>query len=77
MLDRYRLDALAYPTTPYLPAPIGKVQLSANCQFAAAGGLPALTLPVGRFVGIDLLGRPLAEDTLLVAAARLVVATSR
>ena len=72
LLDVLQLDALAYPTTPFDPAPVGRPQPSANCQFAAAGGLPALSVPVGRFVGLDLLGRPFDEALLLVAAERLV-----
>ena len=71
LLDGNRLDALAYPTTPFGPAPRGERQASANCQFAATSGLPALALGHGvdadnvAVPGVDLLGREFDESTLL------------
>jgi amidase len=80
LLDRNGLDALVYPTTPFAPALRGARQLSANCSVAATSGLPALALPHGldaRGVpvpGVDLLGRPFAEDQLLALAAVVMAA---
>ncbi len=74
VMDRLELDALIYPTTPYLPSLRGAPQPSANCHVSATSGLPALTLPLGpdrRRVpvpGIDLLGRPFDEGRLLQLA---------
>jgi amidase len=71
LLDRQHLDAIAYPTTPFAAAVIGKPQPSANCWLSATSGLPALAIPGGfndkgfPLVGIDLLGRALDESTLL------------
>ena len=71
LLDGNRLDALAYPTTPFGPAPRGQRQASANCKFAATSGLPALALGHGvdsddvAVPGVDLLGRAFDESTLL------------
>ena len=77
LMDTNRLDALVYPTTPFLPAERGARQRSANCHLAATGGLPALAIPHGLNAdnvpvpGVDLLGRPFQEDTLLALAQRL------
>ena len=77
LMDMNRLDALVYPTTPFLPAERGAPQRSANCHLAATGGLPALAIPHGLNAdnvpvpGVDLLGRPFQEDTLLALAQRL------
>ena len=74
VMDRFDLDALAYPTTPFLPSLRGAPQPSANCHVSATSGLPALALPLGldeRRVpvpGIDLLGRPFDEERLLQLA---------
>ena len=71
LLDSNRLDALAYPTTPFEPALRGQRQASANCQFAATSGLQALALGHGvdadnvAVPGVDLLGREFDESTLL------------
>ena len=71
LLDRNRLDALTYPTTPFGPAPRGQGQASANCRFSATSGLPALAIGHGveaddiAVPGVDLLGREFDESTLL------------
>lgn len=78
-LDTNRLDALAYPTTPYLPAKRGERQRSANCHLAATSGLPALAVPHTMNAsnvpvpGIDLLGRPFDEATLLAIGQLLAL----
>ena len=57
--------------TPFEPALRGQRQASANCQFAATSGLPALALGHGvdadnvAVPGVDLLGREFDESTLL------------
>jgi Asp-tRNA(Asn)/Glu-tRNA(Gln) amidotransferase A subunit family amidase len=74
LLDGQRLDALAYPTTPFVAASLGGPQPSANCWLSATSGLPALAVPGGfnahgfPAVGIDLLGRAFQEPTLLEVA---------
>jgi amidase len=83
LMDAGNLDAIAYPTTPFLPALRGASQPSANCQVSATSGLPALAVPHGldrRGVpvpGVDLLGRPFAEDQLLALADRIVTPSTR
>jgi amidase len=77
VLDDNHLVAIVYPTTPYLPARRGAAQPSANCHLSSTSGLPALTVPHGLdgtgvpVPGIDLLGRPFDETTLLALAAAL------
>jgi amidase len=74
LLNRERLDALLYPTTPFPAAVIGAPQPSANCWLSATSGLPALALPggfdIGKFptIGVDLLGKAGSELTLLAIA---------
>ena len=81
LLDTNKLDALVYPTTPFLPAPRGARQSSGNCHLAATSGLPALAVPHGMgpngtpVPGIDLLGRPFDEATLLALAQRIEAST--
>jgi amidase len=71
LLDLERLDALAYPTTPFAVAALGAPQPSANCWLSATSGLPALAIPGGfndngfPLVGVDLLGRNFSELMLL------------
>ena len=73
LMDDNGLDALAYPTITEPPAPIGEAQHGSNCGTASVGGLPALTMPAGFTaglpVGIELMGRPFAEGTLIAIAA--------
>lgn len=74
LLNRERLDALVYPTTPFAASAIGAKQPSANCWLSATSGLPALALPGGfddeafPVVGVDLLGKAGSELTLLAIA---------
>ncbi len=74
-------DAIALPATPDIAFPLGesvndpmKVYLSdVTTVIANLAGLPALTVPSGLVhgmpVGLQLIGRPLEEDTLLQIAA--------
>lgn len=73
LLDAIRLDAIAYPTVRRKPALIGQTQPGANCQLSAVTGLPALSMPAGFTadslpIGIELIGRPLADPRLLAFA---------
>ncbi|GGS56845.1 amidase family protein [Actinokineospora fastidiosa] len=65
------LDAIVYPTVQQQAAPIGIPQAGNRpCNLAANTGFPALTVPAGFTpdglpVGVELLGRPFTEPTLL------------
>ncbi|MGE3511495.1 MAG: amidase [Vicinamibacterales bacterium] len=61
---------LAYPTIRRKAARIGESQEGSNCQLSATTGLPALSMPAGFTddglpVGVELLGTPFSEGTLL------------
>lgn len=67
------LSALAYPTLRRKAALIGQPQAGSNCQLSATTGLPALAIPAGFTadgipVGLELLGTPFSESTLLKMA---------
>lgn len=67
------VDTFVYPTLRRKPAPIGEPQGGSNCQLSATTGLPALSMPAGFTkdglpVGMDLLGGPWSEPTLLKVA---------
>lgn len=69
-MDANHLDALVYPTLRRKAAYIGEPQRGANCQLSAVSGLPALSMPAGFTpdgmpIGIELLGRPLADAQLV------------
>ena len=66
-MDANNLDALTYPTTPFLAASFGAAQPSSNCSLSASTGTPAIALPHpdAPVPGIDILGRPFTEDVLL------------
>jgi Asp-tRNA(Asn)/Glu-tRNA(Gln) amidotransferase A subunit family amidase len=72
-MDANRLDALVYPTTRRIAPVIGGNQLGSNAGLSAQSGCPAITLPAGTVeggfpVGVELLGRPFGEPTLLALA---------
>jgi Asp-tRNA(Asn)/Glu-tRNA(Gln) amidotransferase A subunit family amidase len=74
VMDSYVLDALAYPTISDSPAVLGVDQTGNNCATASVGGLPAISMPAGLTsnghpVGIELLGRPWSEPTLIRLAS--------
>ena len=67
------LDALAYPSVRRKAAPLGEDQPGSNCRLAANTGLPAISVPAGFTadglpVGLELLGPPWSEGSLLALA---------
>ena len=73
-MDEDDLDALAYPASTQPPAAIGSTQRGSNCGTASVGGLPALVVPAGFTpnglpVGLELMVRQYAEETLIGIAA--------
>lgn len=74
VMDEQDLDAVAYPVSPTTAARIGSSQAHFDCSTAAMAGAPAIVLPAGFTsdglpVGIELLGRPFDESTLISIAA--------
>ena len=74
VMDEYDLDAIAYPESREPAALIGGAQEAFDCWSAAYGGLPGIVLPTGFTsdglpVGLELMGRPFAEPTLIAIAA--------
>jgi amidase len=73
-LEENKLDALAYPTTQRKPNMVGDdANGGSTCQLSATTGLPAMAVavgfgPAGTPVGMELLGAPFAEATLLKIA---------
>jgi Asp-tRNA(Asn)/Glu-tRNA(Gln) amidotransferase A subunit family amidase len=72
-LDSNRYDALVYPTMRRKAALIGEVPRGATCTLSAVTGLPALSMPAGFTpdgmpIGIEFLGRPLADAKLVALA---------
>ena len=73
-LDEQRLDAIVYPVSTRVAARLGADQEHFDCTASAFSGLPAIALPAGFTpdglpVGLELLGRPFAESTLIALAA--------
>ena len=67
------VTAFVYPTLRRKPAVIGQPQGGSNCQLSATTGMPAISMPAGFTkdglpVGMDLLGKPWSEPTLLKVA---------
>jgi Asp-tRNA(Asn)/Glu-tRNA(Gln) amidotransferase A subunit family amidase len=72
-MDAERLDAIVYPTIRRIAPVVGGAQPGSNAALSANSGLPAITVPAGFTpggfpVGIELIGRPFAEATLLALA---------
>jgi amidase len=73
MMNRSHITAFLYPTLRRKPAVIGQPQAGSNCQLSATTGFPAISMPAGFTddglpVGMDLLGGPWSEPTLLRVA---------
>lgn len=87
LMAGHRLDALAYPLQKRLVVPVGESQQAdRNGILAALTGFPAIDVPagfsqptssapIGVPVGLDFLGRPWSEGTLLRLAYALEQAT--
>ena len=70
VMDEHKLDALVYPTVRRMAPLVGGNQAGSNAGLSAQTGFPAITVPAGFTasgfpVGVELLGRPFAEPTLL------------
>jgi len=70
VMEEQALDALLYPTIRQTAQRIGEPQPGTNCALSAVSGLPAISVPAGFAeddmpVGVELLGRPFAEPTLI------------
>ena len=78
LMDRYQVDALVYPQKLTKPLPLGpredpERQYTPN-QLSPVTGLPAIIVPMGftadgNPVGLEILGRPWSEPTLIKLAA--------
>src|SRR3954447_22158045 len=73
LMNERNITAFVYPTLRRKPAVIGQPQNGSNCQLSAATGFPAISMPAGFTadglpVGMDLLGQPWSEPTLLKVA---------
>ena len=86
MMAEHRLDALVFPHQRRLVASIGDDQMERNGILGAATGFPSITLPagfsrpagsapIGVPIGIEFLGRPWAESTLVKLAYAFEQAT--
>jgi len=69
-MDDLRVDAIVYPTARRIAPELGGNQAGSNAGLSAQTGLPAISVPAGRTaggfpVGVELLGRPFMELTLL------------
>ena len=72
-LDSNRYDALVYPTMRRKAALLGEPARGSTCTLSAVTGLPAISMPAGFTpdgmpIGVELLGRPLADPKLVALA---------
>ena len=73
LMNEQQITAFVYPTLRRKPSVIGQPQTGSNCQLSATTGFPAMSMPAGFTsdglpVGLDLLGQPWSEPTLLKVA---------
>jgi amidase len=74
LMEEEDLDAIAYPASLFPASLVGDGQSAFDCGSAAYGGLPAMVVPVGFTsdglpVGLELMGRPFDEQTLIAMAS--------
>lgn len=75
IMDEHDLDAIAYPESRSAAPQIGdRLREPWGCWIAPHAGLPALAMPIGFTtdglpIGIELMGRPFNEATLIAMAA--------
>ena len=70
IMDGNRLDVIVYPTARRIAPLVGGNQVGSNAGLSAQTGFPAISVPAGLTpggfpVGLELLGRPFAESTLI------------
>ena len=80
VMNDNRLDAVVYPIVKRIAPPVGGNQLGSNEALSPQTGFPAINLPAGFTpsgfpVGMELLGRPFAEATLIAIAYSFEQAT--
>ena len=80
VMDGGRLDALVYPVVKRIAPVIDGNQLGSNEALSPQTGFPAMNVPAGFTpdgfpVGMELLGRPFAEPTLIAIAYSFEQAT--
>jgi Asp-tRNA(Asn)/Glu-tRNA(Gln) amidotransferase A subunit family amidase len=80
VMDDSRVDALVYPVAKRIAPVIGGNQLGSNEALSPQTGFPAINVPAGFTpggfpVGLELLGRPFAEPTLIAIAYSFEQAT--
>jgi amidase/aspartyl-tRNA(Asn)/glutamyl-tRNA(Gln) amidotransferase subunit A len=73
-MDEHEVDAIAYPASTSIAANLGGTVDPLNCETAPYEGLPVLVVPAGASLGglplgIELLGRPFSETTLISLGA--------
>ena len=75
LMDQNELDAIVYPESLHGAPLVGTTgQQPWDCSTAPHGGLPALAVPIGFTseglpLGLELMGRPFSEETLISMAA--------
>ena len=74
LMDDHHLEAIAYPASSSPAALISGDPSPFDCGSAAYGGLPAMVVPAGFTadglpIGLELMGQPFAEPTLIAIAA--------
>jgi Asp-tRNA(Asn)/Glu-tRNA(Gln) amidotransferase A subunit family amidase len=82
VMNDSRLDAVVYPVVKRIAPLIGGNQLGSNEALSPQTGFPAINVPAGFTaggfpVGMELLGRPFAEPTLIAIAYSFEQATRR
>jgi amidase len=70
VMEANRVDAIVYPTVRRIAPLVGGNQAGSNAGLSAQTGFPAISVPAGFTadgfpVGVELLGRPFTEPTLL------------
>ena len=79
LFDKYGIDAIIYPHQQQLVCKVGKTQAQRNGAIGSVTGFPAIVVPggfstpdefapIGVPVGMEILGKPFTEGTLLEIA---------
>ena len=78
-MDKYQVDAIVYPHQKQLVCKVGKSQEERNGVIGSVSGYPAIVVPagfsepsddapIGVPIGMEMLGRPFTEPTLIEIA---------